>query len=334
MKLNGWFGALMVCLVSYGSVRADSYDSLWKKARDYEKKDLPQSAYQVSLQILKKAKAEKIKGQAFSAWLYGCRLRQKWLPDSVYNDIRKLEARKKISDQADKAVIASLLGEVYVDFANSVAYRQTSRRASQDSLQEWSYDQCKEAAFKNYCESMQDPGLLADVQARDYVPFITQGQCDGIFNGDLLHIITRRALSDLSDMGLSSQDQALYAGKWYASVLSVYRQKNMREAELWWMLDSVDRFCDEAIIVPLRYPGPYTDAMKEREALSSSRYQAYFSLLKQFGDLPLSSEIYWRLLNWNEISLKRRMDWYEEARGHYEEISHGLCIPAGSGIAS
>lgn len=94
MKLNGWFWALMVCLVSYGSVRADSYDSLWKKARDYERKDLPQSAYQVSLQILKKAEAEKIKGQAFSAWLYGCRLRQKWQPDSVYNDIRKLEARK------------------------------------------------------------------------------------------------------------------------------------------------------------------------------------------------------------------------------------------------
>lgn len=318
MKLNGWFWALMVCLVSYGSVRADSYDSLWKKARDYERKDLPQSAYQVSLQILKKAEAEKIKGQAFSAWLYGCRLRQKWQPDSVYNDIRKLEARKNIPNQTDKAVIASLLGEVYVDFANSVAYRQTSRQASLDSLQEWSYDQCKEAAFKNYCLSMQNPGLLADVQARDYVPFITQGKCDGIFNGDLLHIITRRALSDLDDMGLSSQDQALYAGKWYASVLSVYRQKNMREAELWWMLDSVDRFCDEAIIVPLRYPGSYTDEMREREALTSSRYQAYFSLLKQFGDLSLASEIYWRLLNWNEISLKRRMDWYEEARGHYE----------------
>ena len=69
MKLSGCFWALVLCLVFNGTVRADSYDSLWKKARDYEKKDLPQSAYQVSLQILKKAEAEKIKGQAFSAFV-------------------------------------------------------------------------------------------------------------------------------------------------------------------------------------------------------------------------------------------------------------------------
>lgn len=42
---------------------AETYESLWKQVRAYEKKDLPKSAYKVVQRIGTKADKEKAKGQ-------------------------------------------------------------------------------------------------------------------------------------------------------------------------------------------------------------------------------------------------------------------------------
>lgn len=70
---------------------AETYESLWKQVRAYEKKDLPKSAYKVVQRIGTKADKEKAKGQQLAALLYGCVLRQQVVPDSFYTDVPMLE---------------------------------------------------------------------------------------------------------------------------------------------------------------------------------------------------------------------------------------------------
>ena len=73
--------AVFLCGAAVES-RADSYEGLWKQVKEYERKDLPKSAYGVVGQIAAKAGKEGKKGQRMAALLYGCKLRQQVVPDS------------------------------------------------------------------------------------------------------------------------------------------------------------------------------------------------------------------------------------------------------------
>ena len=64
--------------------RAASYEELWKQVKQYERKDLPKSAYEVVERIAEKAGKDGKKGQRMAALLYGCKLRQQIVPDSFY----------------------------------------------------------------------------------------------------------------------------------------------------------------------------------------------------------------------------------------------------------
>ena len=118
---------------------AASFDDLWKQVEKYERQDLPKSAYKVVGQIAAKADKEQQKGQRMAALLYGCKLRQDIVPDSFYSDIMKLERLKRqTADEVQRAVLASVLGELYEDNANRNRNYSDRTDAHPDSIREWS----------------------------------------------------------------------------------------------------------------------------------------------------------------------------------------------------
>ena len=215
---------------------AASFDDLWKQVEKYERQDLPKSAYKVVEQIAAKADKERRKGQQMAALLYGCKLRQDIVPDSFYSDIMKLERLKRqTADEVQRAVLASVLGELYEDNANRNRNYSDRTDAHPDSIREWSWEQFMKVSSENYLLSMARPDLLAAAKAADYMPFVEKGKDAGYFGGDLLNVIGRRAVQARANKGEGS-----YAlDTVYARMLAVYRARGNREAELLVSVDSV-----------------------------------------------------------------------------------------------
>lgn len=213
------------------------------------------------------------------------------VPDSFYTDVPMLERRKRESDdEVMRAIYASVLGELYDGNARrNRNYGHTE--AHPDSLREWSYNQFKAASAENFRQSMAHPELLAEVKAADFIPFVEKGRDAAYFNGDLLNVIVRRAVNNLSGKANECHEQK---AAWYGSTLRVYRNKGNRQAELLMMLDSVDEANESSDFhLPVSpYKAEPTEADVERRVLASGQYRTYTEMLDKFGDLPLSAEIY------------------------------------------
>lgn len=316
-----------LCVVSLcgmaAQVRAASYDNLWKQVKEYERKDLPKSAYAVVEQIAAKAGKEGKKGQRMAALLYGCKLRQQVVPDSFYTDMLRLERLKRqATDEVERAVLASVLAGLYED--NAGRNRNNSRRtdAHPDSIREWSRAQFWKAASENYRLSMAHPALLAEARAADYLPFVERGENASYFNGDLLNVIGRRAAYGWNPEDLDAGRLAVYG-----RMLEVYRSKGSREAELLVLLDSVAVVSDEE----RRYAWDAYDEEHAEECerwvlSSSSSYKAYRQMLSRFGDLPLAAEIYIAMVDRLPVTDSLKVQWVEEGYGKYKDYPRAKAL--------
>lgn len=297
-------------------VRAAGYDDLWKQVKEYERKDLPKSAYKIVEQIAGKADKEHQQGQRMAALLYGCKLRQQVVPDSFYTDMLRLERLKsRAEDEVERAVLASVLGELYETNQNRNRNYNDRTDAHPDSIREWSQAQFLKAAAENYRLSMARPEVLAAAKAADYLPFVERGKDAAYFNGDLLNVIGRRAVGGCrgASDGSGAERNAFYAG-----MLSVYRQQGNREAELLLMIDSVGDARQD------RRPVPYA-VNREQEVLQSDEYKTYRRMLSRFGDMQLAAEIYVAMLDL-QVSDSLKIQWIEEGYAKYKRYPRSKAL--------
>lgn len=293
---------------------AASFDDLWKQVEKYERQDLPKSAYKIVGQIAAKADRERQKGQQMAALLYGCKLRQDIVPDSFYSDIMNLERLKRqTADEVQRAVLASVLGELYEGHANRNRNYSDRTDAHPDSIREWSWGQFMKVSSENYLQSMARPDLLAAAKAADYMPFVEKGKDAGYFGGDLLNVIGRRAVAMKRYRNATVEDVGKEV---YGRMLAVYRKSGNREAELLVMLDSighVERVPDEGVA---EYDSDGVER-REREVLQTETYKTYERMLSRFGDLPLAAEIYLCMLDL-EVSPRLKVQWIEDGYEKYK----------------
>ncbi len=258
-------------LMSVGiPLRAQSYESLWKQVNRYAEQGQPKSALAVARKIEQKAQVEGRQGQALAATLHAVFYRQEVVPDSFFSDIRRLEARRSRAASApERAVLASVLGQLYQQ--NRGRSQQTNARlaAHPDSLREWTVAQYDSASRANYLRSMEAPAELARVRADEWVPFVVKGKHADYFGGDLLNVIGLRALQAFSDGSI--EENCTSSAQVRGRLLRQYRRAGNREAELLLLLDSVD--------------------------MTTPTEAAYRSLLNRFSDLPLAPEVYLHLVD-------------------------------------
>ena len=296
--------------------RAASYEELWKQVKQYERKDLPKSAYEVVERIAEKAGKDGKKGQRMAALLYGCKLRQQIVPDSFYTDILKLERLKRqTTDEVERAVLASVLGELYENNAGRNRNHSTRTDAHPDSIREWSRAQFEQAASENYRLSMACPEVLAEARAADYLPFVEQGEDAAYFDGDLLNVVGRRA-AWMWNVEAEERD----AGRLEVCglMLDVYRRRDNREAELLVMLDSLDVVSSRDRLYVRQEYDDWSPEAREQWVLSSPSCKAYREVLSCFADLPLAAEIYIRMLDNLEVTDSLKVLWAGEGYARYK----------------
>ena len=295
--------------------RADSYDGLWKQVKEYERKDLPKSAYGVVGQIAAKAGKEGKKGQRMAALLYGCKLRQQVVPDSFYTDMLRLERLKRqAKDEVERAVLASVVAGLYDENASRNRNYGTRTDAHPDSLREWSSAQFHKAAAENHRLSLAHPEALADAKAADYLPLVEQGKDAAYFDGDLLNVIGRRAA-----YGWNPEDRDAGKKEAYGIMLKVYRARGNREAELLVMLDSLAVEAYEEKEHARTVYGIQSPEERVRWTISSSEvYRTYKQMIARFADLPVAAEIYIGMLDNLTAADSVKVQWAEEGYGKYK----------------
>lgn len=206
--------ALSAFLLLIVSVQAQSYDELWRKAEDFQKKDLPQSVISVADQLMKKAASEKNVPQLMKAFLFRAEWKTALSPDSAdveFSRLKVWEAEEK--DVVAKSVLASLCGTY--------------------SLQVSSPD--VKSALRYFKASLEEKDRLLRVKTGSYTPMTEEGKWSRLFAKDnmydlLVHQAIRSLLADVD----TRQDKAVRAEvlTLFDELIAVYTPHNRSAALL------------------------------------------------------------------------------------------------------
>ena len=143
-----------------------TYQALWKKVSEAERKDLPQTAYNAVQEIVEKATKEKAYGQLLKAELKGAQVKASISPDSLQPAVEALAKRAaQIDDEVLKTVYQTVLWKV------------NETKEDPEGLYQ------KPKLTEALCEK------LAQVKDDAYEPFVITGSDSKLFDHDLLSII-------------------------------------------------------------------------------------------------------------------------------------------------
>jgi len=163
---------LMMMMMPFG-LFGQTYQALWNKAADAEKKDLPQTQLAALRQIVEKAGRERAYGQLLKAELKAAQVEASVAPDSLLPAVERLQERcAAIKDDA-------VLKAVY----QTVLWQIGQRHQSLSSLPAGGQQAEKPVLTPQLCRQ------LAEVKDETYEPFVITGADSKVFGHDLLSIV-------------------------------------------------------------------------------------------------------------------------------------------------
>ena len=172
---KGMIIAIIACLMMPMMIFGQTYSSLWKKAEEAEKKDLPKSQYETLQQIVQKATKEKVYGQLLKAELNACQVMQGIAPDSIKPAVARIQQRcDATTDPVLKVVYQTVLWRVWQD---------NPRLSEEDDESERPQSPDKPILSPELCER------LAQAREDDYTPFVEKGSDSKVFGHDLLSVV-------------------------------------------------------------------------------------------------------------------------------------------------
>lgn len=228
-------------------LHAQSYDKRWSKIEKAEKNNLPQTVVSLADGIFTKAVSEKNSPQMLKAYLWKMKYQQLHVPDSFYTCLGNLERwSEEIEKPVDKAILHSLLAQIYADYAANNAWklRRRSNLDNGDSLKdirEWSGNLLVDKVLQETQKALLDSLLLLNTSSKVYVPFIEQADGSIYYHHDMYHLLVARGISALSsvsslgnDIHIKNQISILYR-----NMIHSYKEKQNENAVLLASLDSL-----------------------------------------------------------------------------------------------
>ena len=216
MKKTGLISGLFFLLCLFvTSLRAQSYDQMWKEVENLEKKDLPKSVIRQVNRIYAKAENEKNAPQMMKAFLVCAEKKVGLSPDSLAGQmdaLRQWAAEEK--DTVARAVLNHVMGACLLE----------SRNADVDTV------------LGYFRESLKFPEVLAKISAKDYRPMTESGKLSEKYFGDtMLDLLARQAVYRLSwgyvDVTRSSEARHAVLDI-YSGLIDYYAKSGDRSAEL------------------------------------------------------------------------------------------------------
>nr|WP_320057634.1 alpha-2-macroglobulin family protein [uncultured Bacteroides sp.] len=233
---------------------AQSYDKRWKQVEQAEKKALPQTVIKLAEGIFGKAEAERNSPQMLKAYLWRMRYQQTHTPDSFYVRLKDMEQWITTTTvPMDKAILNSLVAEIYADYAASNLWqlRQRTDMVNDESttdIREWSGNLFVHKIQEHAQAAFQDSLLLLNTSSTSYIPFTEQGEASAYYQHDMYHLLSSRSISALNSISSLGNDSIIKRDvvHIYGNLINAYRNKGNQNAFVLASLDSL-RWKEQAI---------------------------------------------------------------------------------------
>ena len=194
-----WVFVLCFCLVGWSYMQAQTYEKLWKQVEQAQEKSLPQTVVKLTGEICRKALAEKNSPQLLKAYLCQAAYQERLTPDSLYSRLNEMEQWVATEDdEADRAILHSLLASEYADYWQSnrraiVARTDLATVQQPADIREWTSRQFVETVDAHAQASVNDMDVLVNISTDDYSPLVVQGEQSNYYGHDLYHLLARKA---------------------------------------------------------------------------------------------------------------------------------------------
>lgn len=306
----------LLCLIFSltGTLQAQTYREMWKEAYDlWQQRDLPASAATQAQAIYDKALQKQDTAQMIRAELFRMHLQNLPYDDlSLFflTDLPKLEqwAADPSLSTGYAAVMHSVLGGIYQQSLTQGEWASNVISPRPEDVSVWTRLMYAERAYEHYMASVSHLEELQSYDAREVCAFVDEGNWSDYYGYSLMHLIGRRTIFGLLDLGSELQrfypqtaweqipagyagfigKDSLQAASAYDCTLHIMQtfQRMLKLLELphrtdAWLLMELSRL----------------DILPHREGLYTDRQQALEALKEEFAANNLCAEVHWALAN-------------------------------------
>lgn len=291
MFYTGWVLALCFFLSGWNNMQVQTYEKLWKQVEQAQQKSLPQTVVKLTEEICRKALDEKNSPQLLKAYLCRAAFQERLTPDSLYARLNEMERWVTTeTDEAERAILHSLLSSEYADYWQSRRYAIAVRTdlvtdEQPADIREWTPRQFVEKVETHAAASTRQVALLTQTSTDTYRPFVEQGEQSAYYSHDLYHLLVRRAINALQSMSGAGADSLIEA-----RTESLYQQTIQTYA------DRPDG-ADACLLATLDY-WEWKNGNRHSTQDDTAYLQALDDLTARYADRPLCAEVYLRKAQW------------------------------------
>ena len=179
----------------------NKYEQQWKQIEAFDKQDLPQSAAKVVDDILQKAISEKNTPQVIKSLIYKNKYKitiNNGENTQIFSDLESLLA--ETTDTADKALLHSMLAELYLNYfdSNSWNIRQRTDIVGfiPEDIKEWSKNIFQDKALEYLKVSVKEQSGLLNTTTKSYEDIIDLGSDSQRLTPTLYDFLMKRAINN------------------------------------------------------------------------------------------------------------------------------------------
>ncbi|MEI9807364.1 MAG: hypothetical protein WDO16_05485 [Bacteroidota bacterium] len=174
------------------------YEQEWKKAEDFAKKGLPQSALAEVKKIYTLAKKEKQEAQVIKSLVYMTSLQSDTREDNDILAIKEIEKEISSSQQPASSILNSLLAGMYWNYYNNNRWQLYSRTETvnfkKEDLATWSTEDFHKKISDLYLLSIKEEKLLQATKPASFDAIIIKGNMRHL-RPSLYDLLANRAIN-------------------------------------------------------------------------------------------------------------------------------------------
>lgn len=196
----------MINITKIFSPKNDSYDDLWKQVSQLESKNKTNEAYKKVKEILDKAKKEQNYPQIIKTYIYSLDFQNKTVDDGFYPELEKMEKELDNFPAADKAVMHSVIGEIYMNYLEKEYYaisKRTDVEVQDGNVKTYSTAQLLRTARNHFAESVKGCEELKNIKIADYKDIISGLKTNEELWPTMYDLVLNRALEQFYEKSTS-----------------------------------------------------------------------------------------------------------------------------------
>ncbi|GAB2635478.1 hypothetical protein GCM10026987_37160 [Belliella aquatica] len=293
------------------------YEKLWRKVEIYELKGLPKSASEVVNSIYDQAKREKESAQIIKALIYQSKFSLTLEENAELKLFKRFQAEIEEADGIYKSLLQNKLAEILTDYYKNNRYvyqrrAKTEEKINIDDFRTWNESNIQSTILQLYESSLENKTLLEETELEKVSEFILkeiETEVEGDYKWSIYDLFSENYISFLNFLNLINSDgftenqikerdyfvnfhydnlsesdkfdSKIKILKLYKDRIHFHVEHNQDSEAVSWILKRLDFVYSQTFLI--KADTYYVEALKD--------------MIDQFGELPISNLIKFKLAN-------------------------------------